>query len=197
MIVVERPDEYSGAYPAECLFADVTTTYWCTPQNPTLPVVLTLQVTAVDPKVDRIVFDTRVKGWETSAAKRITIEVASAEAPDDYTVAADLELAYDSLQHVMLARPASAARIRITMHSNHGGGYVVLQRLHVFGTAVGVGEVMLPPGTFVGAGKRRGVVLAAGYQVRWSDDAVTWEPAGELRPLAEALRPKRARRSRA
>lgn len=198
VVVAERPKEYGPGYPAESLFADATTpsVYWCTPQNPTFPVVMTLEVTAVDATVDRFLFDTRVKGWETSAAKRLTIEVSAPDEPDDFAPAADLELSYDSLQHVVLARPTPVSRVRLTMHSNHGGTYVVLQKLQVFGTAVGVGEVMLPPGAHVTSAQREGVVLAAGYQVRWEDDdRVDWVPAGDVRPSSRATPAKPRKRS--
>ncbi len=198
VVVVERPQEYGPGYPAECLFADTTSpsVYWCTLQNPTFPVVMTLEVTAADATVERLLFDTRVKGWESSAAKRVTLDVSTPDEPDAFAQVADLELTFDALQHIVLARPTPAARVRVTMHSNHGGAYVVLQRLQVFGAAVGVGEVMLPPGAHVTAAQREGVVIAAGYQVRWDDESVDWVPAGEVRPSARPAVTKRKRMPR-
>ncbi len=184
VIVAERPREYGAGYPAECLFAESPTTYWCTPASPAYPVVMTLEVAAADATIDRFVIDTRVKGWETSAAKHVTIEVSPPREPGAFAEVADLELALDALQHVVLASPVPAGRVRVTMHSNHGGTYLVLQRLYVMGKAVGVGEVMLPPGAHVASGQREGVVVAAGYEVRWGDARETeWVPASALRPV--------------
>lgn len=191
VLVLERPKEYGPVYPAESLFVDEPSTYWCTPTGPTYPVVMTLQVTAMEAQVERFVIDTRVKGWESSAPRRITLEVSPVREPEVFVQVADLDLELNTLQHVVLAAPVSAARVRLTMHGNHGGNYLALQRFYVLGRGVGVGEVMLPPGARVTDGQQRGVVVEGGYEVRWDDARTEWVAARALRTCAEA--PARAK----
>ncbi|MEZ4394735.1 MAG: hypothetical protein R3A48_26980 [Polyangiales bacterium] len=184
--ILLRPPEYGPGYPTESLFDEAPSTYWCTPTGPSFPVVLTVEVAAAEALVERFVFDTRVKGWETSAARRVSLEVSPALDPTAFQQVAELELEPNALLHVVPASAVSAARVRLTMHSNHGGNYLALQRFHVLGRGVGVGEVMLPPGARVTDGQRDGVVVEGGYSVRWGGEVTEWVAARALQPASAA-----------
>src|SRR5436190_1280430 len=102
--VAVRPPEYSTGYATECLFAEQSPSYYCSPSNPQFPVSLTLDVTAHQATLERVLIDTRVKGWETSAARHVALEVAAPGA-DAFEPVAELELERDALQHVILPEP--------------------------------------------------------------------------------------------
>lgn len=179
--VVDRPKEYSASYAAEVALSETPSSYWCTPSGTAPPVVMTLEVAAFEATVERLVIDTRVKGWETSAVKRVVVEVSPPSEPEGYAQVADLELGYDALQHVVLAEALPAGRVRLTMLSNHGGQYFALQRLHVFGKALGVGDAVHPLGTRVTSGEREGAVTGFGYEVLFDgDNGPSWVPAAAL-----------------
>ena len=196
LVVRERPPEYSDAYATERLFEDAPTSYWCSPTGPTFPVVMGFEVTAPEASIERFAFDTRIKGWLTSAAKQVAVEVPSDGYRGGWERLFEVELEQDMVQQVILAAPVTAQSLRLVISSNHGGQYAALARVQVIGSAIGVGEAMLPPGTPVTDGQRQGVVTASGYVVRWSDGQESFAPAGMVRFSAAAPPVVKGRRGR-
>jgi len=107
--------------------------YWCTPSNPTFPVMGMLQFPA-PATVQSLVFNNMLPGYVTSGAREVMIEALGPTGmPAGMTMAT---LAQNSVTPVMFPAPVSAAMLRITVRSNYGGPYAGLSELQVMGVGV-------------------------------------------------------------
>lgn len=117
--------EWSSSYAASYLHDGTNTSYWCTAMNPTFPMGATL--TLAPTVLTGVDFDTRLRSYETSAVRVVTIEALgpTGQPLQTHTV----ELNQNAISSFTFPSPVATGQVRVTFHSNFGGPYAGLAEL--------------------------------------------------------------------
>ncbi len=108
-------------------------TYWCTPANPTFPVMGTLQF-PMPAIVQTVSFNTMLPGYATSGVREVMIEAIGANGMPAAVAMGVVNM--NSITPVSFPAPVSAVMLRLTVRSNYGGTYAGISELQVLGNGV-------------------------------------------------------------
>lgn len=117
-------------------------TYWCTPANPTFPVMGTITFPA-PATVMSVNFNTALPGYATSGAREITLEALG---PNGMPVAmVPAVLNQSTVTTVSFPAPTPAMALRLTIRSNYGGTYLGISEMQITGVGVAAPPVAAVP----------------------------------------------------
>jgi hypothetical protein len=133
-------------YEAEHFFDNDQAWYWSTTPNPTFPVVIALQLTTPG-TVTSVTIDPRVvdSPRPTDAPQAVTLEIAPIDNPTAFVQVATGTVLDAAVTTLNLATPTPAGTLRLTIASNHGGNFVVVNELRVMGRPAPAAAPSGPP----------------------------------------------------